>query len=66
MEAACLEEARARFTQANDTPFLTAPLIHELGLLNCDDPPFDAIAQGQYQVLEGTNLGAQLLLQHLR
>jgi len=66
MEAACLEEARARFTQANDTPFLTAPLLQELGLLNCDNPPFDAIATGQYQAPEGTGLGAQLLLQHLK
>jgi len=66
MEAACLEEAKARFTQANDTPFLTPPLLPELGLLNCDEPPFDAIANGQYCALAGTCLGAQLLLQHLK
>jgi len=66
MEAACLEEARARFTQANDTPFLTEPLLPELGLLNCEDPPFDAIANGQYQAPAGTGPGAQLLLQHLK
>jgi len=27
MEAACLNEAKAHFTQANNTPFLTMPLI---------------------------------------
>jgi len=66
MEEACLEEARACFTQANDTPFLTPPLILELGLLNCDEPLFDAIASGQYQPPEGTDPGTHLLLQHLK
>jgi len=66
MEAACLDEAKAHFMQANNTPFLTMPLIQELGLLNCDKPPFNAIAHGQYQAPEGTNPGAQLLLQHLK
>jgi len=66
MEAACLEEARACFMQANNTPFLTVPLLQELGLLNCDKPPFDTIANGLYQALEGTSPGAQLLLQHLK
>jgi len=42
------------------------PLILELGLLNCDEPPFNAIASGQYQPPEGTDPGAQLLLQHLK
>jgi len=66
MEAGCLEEAKAHFMQANNTPFLVPPLILELGLLNCDEPPFDAIASGQYQPPEGTDPGAQLLLQHLK
>jgi len=65
-EAACLDKARAHFTQANNIPFLTTPLIQELGLLNCNEPPFDAIANSQYQAPEGTNPGAQLLLQHLK
>jgi len=66
MEAACLEEARAHFTQANDTPFLTSLLVEELGLLNCNDKHFKVIANGQYQTPAGTALGAQLLLQHLK
>jgi len=66
MEAACLEEARAHFTQANDTPFLTSPLVEELGLLNCNDKHFKAIANGQYKPPVGTAQGAQLLLQHLK
>jgi len=66
MEAACLEEAQARFTQANDTPFLTAPLIEEVRLLNCNNEHFDTIANGYYQTPVGTVLGAQQLLQHLK
>jgi len=66
MEAACLEEARACFTQANDTPFLTTPLIEELGLLNCNDEQFDAIANGNYQPPVGTDQGEQKLLQQLK
>jgi len=66
MEAACLKEARAHFTQANDTPFLTSLLVEELGLLNCNDKHFEAIANGQYEPPVGTAQGAQLLLQHLK
>jgi len=66
MEAACLDKAKARFTQADNPPFLTTPLIQELGLLNCNEPPFDAITHGHYQAPEGTNPGAQLLLQNLK
>ena len=50
----CLEEARVHFTQANDTPFLTPPLVSELGLLNCHATPFDEIAVGTYQPSAGT------------
>jgi len=64
MEEACLEEAWACFTQANDTPFLTTPLVNKLGLLNCHDDHFDKIASGQYHAPKGTELGAWLLLQN--
>jgi len=66
MEAACLKEAQAHFTQAFDTCFLAPPLISKLGLLNCDDLPFDAIATGQYQPPVGTDPGTQTLLWHLK
>jgi len=66
MESACLEEACTQFTQANNTPFLTTPLIEELGLLNCNNVHFNAIAKGTYQPPDGTDLGAQQLLQHLK
>ncbi len=66
METVCLAEAKARFTQSNDTPFLMEPLIAELGLLNCNKPPFDAITLGTYQPLEGTDPGARLLIKHLK
>jgi len=66
MESACLEEAHARFTQANNTPFLTTLLIEELSLLNCNDMHFDAIANGTYQPPDGMEPGTQQLLQHLK
>jgi len=65
MEAACLEEAHARFTQANNTPFLIFdlhPYYKELGLLNCYEPHFDTIVNGTNQLPAGTSPGAQLLL----
>ena len=66
METVCLAEAKARFTQSNDTPFLMEPLIAELGLLNCDKPPFDTIALCTYQPQEGTDPGTWLLIKHLK
>jgi len=66
METACLTEVRARFTQVNDTPFLTPPLLTNLGLLNCYNPNFDTIATGQYQPPAGIALSADKLLRHLR
>jgi len=66
MEAACLEEAHAHFTQANDTPFLITPLIEELGLLNCNDEHFNDIANGNYQPLVSTAPGVLQLLLHLK
>jgi len=65
METACLDEARARFTQANDTPFLIPPLFSDLGLLNRYEPNFDTIAARQYQPPIGTAPSAAKLLQHL-
>jgi len=59
-------EAQARFTQANDTPFLTTPLIEELGLLKCNDKHFDDIANRNYQPPVSTAPGAQQLLLHLK
>jgi len=66
MEEACLEDAWACLTQANDIPFLTPPLVEELGLLNCNYEHFDDIANRHYQTPVGTELGAHLLLQHLK
>jgi len=66
MEMACPDKVRARFTQVNDTPFLTPPLITDLGLLNCYNPNFNPIAAGQYQPLAGTAPSAAKLLHHLK
>jgi len=67
IKAACLEEAWACFTQANDTPFLTPPLVNAQGLLNCSELPFKQWDSHSFlSTPEGTNLGAQLLFQHLK
>jgi len=39
---------------------------HRLGLLNCNEPPFDTIASGMYQPPKGTNPGTQLLIKNLK
>jgi len=52
-------------TQANERPFLTHPLLMNLGLLNCHQPAFDKIFKGTCQPPPETPTGAQLLLPHL-
>jgi len=47
LEQACLEEASSCFTQAQDTPFLTTPLVHLFGKTGKGAASFN-------QVLEGT------------
>jgi len=54
IEEACLEEARAQFTQTNNTAFMTEPLLSELGLLGTRQESFDQIAQGTYELPQGS------------
>jgi len=62
IKQACLEEARAWFTQANDTPFLTELLLSDLGILGMDKTQFDDIATGSYQLPLDTPDNAQQLI----
>jgi len=62
IKAACLEEARARFTQANKTSFLKEPLLLDIQLLGTHLPMFDWIAAGTYQSPPGTQHQANQLL----
>jgi len=54
IEGVCLEEAKARFTQANDTPFPQEPFLLDLQLLGMHLPMFDQIADGTYRPPLGT------------
>jgi len=38
------KEAKARFTQSNNTPFLSKPLLSDLGLIGMASEKFDQIA----------------------
>jgi len=44
MKTACLEEIQAQFMQANDTQFLTDPLISDLEVIGIQLENFDHIA----------------------
>jgi len=48
VEKACLAEAGRRFTQANQTPFLTGPLLRDFGELGVDRTAFKAVLAGTY------------------
>ena len=62
IEAACLAEARDQFTQANDTMFLTDPLLSNLGIIRTQREEFNQIARETYGPPLGTPINAQQLL----
>jgi len=62
IEEACLAEAKAQFTQANDTAFLMEPLLSELGIIGIQRMQFDQIAAGNYIAPPATLINAQQLL----
>jgi len=62
IEEACLAEAKARFTQANDTAFMMEPLLLELGIIGVHSVQFDQIAAGNYIAPPATPTNAQQLL----
>jgi len=62
IEKACLNEAKAWFTQANDTPFLSEPLAMEIHWLGIHLQSFDQIATGEFIPPQNTPEGASQLL----
>jgi len=61
IEIACLNEAHARFTQANDMPCMIEPIYNELHWLSTHLPAFDQITARMYIPLDRTSTSAQLL-----
>jgi len=61
IEIACLNKAKARFTQANNTPCMKAPLYNDLDWLGIHLPAFDQIVDGTYTIPENTPEGAHVL-----
>jgi len=66
IEETCLTEAKAWFTQANDTLFLTEPLILDLGIIRTQRVHFDQIARETYKLPPGAPNNAHQLLQLLQ
>jgi len=62
IEIACLEEAQARFTQANDMPCMIEPLYSDLHWLGTHLPSFNQITASMYLPPDRTSTSAQLLL----
>jgi hypothetical protein len=54
VEDACIHENAARFSQTEDTPSMTYPLIDELGYLAKTEQA-DEILSGTYQAQDGTD-----------
>jgi hypothetical protein len=65
IEAACITENIARFTQSEDTPPMTEPLISELGYL-ADTDAAEAVLAGTFVPPPETDEYAKLLLAELR
>ena len=65
VEEACLNEAKKRFTQANETPFLQEPLRSELGDKGFG-PATEHILSGNYTPPEDTDQYAADLLKYMR
>jgi len=66
VENACLVEAGWRFTQANQTPFLQAPLLKDFGEIRVDRLAFKTVLAGTYLPPPGCDQMMVKLLQTLR
>jgi len=66
IEQACLDEAKRRFTQANDTPMLQQPMLSIFGVNNMEHPAFEQVLQGTFQCPAGCDIYLQKLLAHLK
>ena len=65
IEDACMQENDARFSQSEDTPPMTLPLLQDLGYL-ADTPEARAILEGTYNPPPETDYYAALFLKELR
>jgi len=65
IEQACLMEVGQRFTQANQTLFLQAPLLKDFGEIGVNQLAFKAVLAGVYVPLPGCALLMIKLLQTL-
>ena len=65
IEDACITENLQRFSQSNNTPPMTEPLLTDLGYL-ADTPEAQMILDGTYQAPPGTDYYTTLLLNELR
>jgi len=66
LEAACLEEAHQRFTQAAQSPLLLLPAEKGLGSLQIGSKAFYQILDGTYPLHEITNPYTVKLSQQLK
>jgi len=62
IKTTCLEEARAQFMQANDTAYMTDPLISNLQVIGIQLETFNNIVAGTYHPPRGTLNNTQQLL----
>ena len=65
LEAACMKENEAKFRQANNTPFMTSPLLDDFGYLPVG-PNADAVLSGDYQPPADADPYAIRFLRHLK
>jgi hypothetical protein len=64
VEQACTAEAMRRFSQTNDTPFMTGPIADDIGYQACQ-ATVDAILQGTYVTPPGTDATTSAFLREL-
>ena len=64
MEAVIMEENKKKFSQTNNSPFMTDPLLHDFGYLGATTSTAEVLA-GTYTPSPQTDPYAKLLLQQL-
>jgi hypothetical protein len=65
IELACIQENDSRFSQSENTPPMTEPLLSDLGML-ADTEQAQKILEGTYECPPGTDKYAALLINELR
>jgi hypothetical protein len=65
IEDACIRENSSRFFQSSTTPFMISPLVDDFGYLADTAPAAEQVLNGTYQLPDGTDYYAKLLLDQL-